>query len=286
MKKDIQIAYSPDSDDLFMFYAILENKIDTKGYTFNCVTNDTEQLNTDALNSDMVDITAISTHNYAYLSDRFLMLPHGGSVGNNYGPVLVSKETCTLSDLKGKKIAIPGLKTTAYLVLKLILEDFDANVVPIEPFMKIFDEIENGNVDAGLVIHEGRLTYETYGMKKIIDIGEWWFSNYNLPLPLGGNIIRRGLGEEAIEEISSILRESIRYGLDNKKEVIEYILANDPRPDSVLLNKEMLSTYLDMYANEQTFDYGGDGQKAIQVLLDAGYEKGIIPNKVHVEFAP
>jgi len=286
MNKEINIAYSPDSDDLFMFYAVLENKINTYGYTFNCVTNDTEQLNMNALNSNTIDITAISIHNYAYLADRYLMLPHGGSVGNNYGPVVVAKDEFPIESLKNKTIAIPGLRTTAYLVLKLIISEFEPNVVPIEPFMKIFDEIESGNVDAGLVIHEGRLTYPSYGMKKIVDIGEWWHEHYKLPLPLGGNVIRKDLGNDTVKEVSEILRESIRYALDHKEEVMDYIIANDPRPQNVLLNRQMLEEYLNMYANEQTFDYGGDGQKAIQVLLDKGYQKDIIPHATKVEFAP
>jgi 1,4-dihydroxy-6-naphthoate synthase len=285
MKKDIRIAFSPDSDDLFMFYAILENKIDTKNYNFIATASDTEKLNEDAIGKNPVDVTAISIHAYPYLADNYYLLPHGGSVGNNYGPVLVSPKILSLDELDEKRIAIPGLKTTAYLVLRLINDKFEPNVIPIEPFTRIFEELNSGSIDAGLVIHEGRLTYETQGMKKIVDIGEWWYEKTKLPLALGGNIIRKNLGEETIKEVSEILRQSIRYALDNKQETIDYIVKNDPRQNKELKNKKLLDKYLDMYANEQTYDYGDDGKKSVQVLLDMGYEKGIIPKKVKVEFS-
>ncbi|MCB0279914.1 MAG: ABC transporter substrate-binding protein [Calditrichaeota bacterium] len=281
----IRLAYSPDSDDLFMFYAILEKKIDTGDFQFTWQTSDTESLNQGALNSDVFDVTAISIHNYAYLADRFILLPHGGSVGVNYGPVLVAKSEFELDQLTDKRIAVPGLTTTAYLVLKMICKSFREEVVPIQPFSKVFDEIKQDHVDAGLVIHEGRLNYESHGLKKIIDIGEWWYKNYQLPLPLGGNVIRRSLGTEVINQVSEILRQSIRYALDHKDEAIQYLIENDPRKETFLKDKNVLNTYLDMYANEQTYDYGEDGRKAVQVLLDEGYNKGIIPHLTQVEFS-
>lgn len=286
LDRPINIAFSPDSDDLFMFYAVMEKKIDLKGYDFNFSTSNTEDLNDAASNTRSVDVTAISIHNYAYISDRYLMLPHGGSVGNNYGPMLVAKENMSLEDLSGKKIAIPGLKTTAYLVLKMMIPSFNATVIPISPFEQIFDAINSGEVDAGLVIHEGRMIYESRGFKKIADIGEWWHGQRQLPLPLGGNVIRRSLGSTVIRDVSEILRNSIRYALDNTKEVVDYILSKDIREISELKSDKLIADYLDLYANEDTFDYGEKGRQAIQELLDTGYQKGIIPHSAFVEFAP
>lgn len=283
--KQIRLAYSPDSDDLFMFWAILEKKIDTEDFDFTWESSDTESLNESALNTEQFDVTAISIHNYAYVADRFLLLPHGGSIGNNYGPVLVAKDDIPLDQLSDKKIAVPGVKTTAYLILKMICKTFKEEVVPIQPFSKVFDEIDAGAVDAGLVIHEGRLNYEERGLKKIVDIGEWWYQQFKLPLPLGGNVIRKELGLKTISRVSKILKESIRYALDHKDEAIDYLIKNDPRKETFLKDKELLSRYLDMYANEQTYDYGEEGRKSVQLLLDEGYAHRIIPHLTVVEFS-
>ena len=286
-QKPIRVAYSPDSDDLFMFYAIIENKIDTSDYTFEFHTSNTETLNVDAMSSDSVDVTAISLHNYAYISDRYLMLPHGGSVGVNYGPVLITnQDDLSLDDLKDKKIAVPGLTTTAYLVLKMIIPNFNEVIVPISPFYEIFDAIKSGKVDAGLVIHEGRLLYEELGFKKLIDIGEWWNTEMKMPLPLGGNVIRRSLGNDIIKDVSKILQNSIRYALDNKSEVLEYIMTHDDRNIEALKNKKMIDEYLNLYANETTYKYDDDCKTAMQELLDVGYQKGIIPHSTFLQFAP
>jgi 1,4-dihydroxy-6-naphthoate synthase len=284
-KKTITIAFSPDSDDLFMFYAMLEKKIDLGEYDFDFKTQNTEHLN-DSANSTSIDVTAISIHNYAYIADRYLMLPHGGSVGQNYGPVLIAKSPFSLSDLAGKKIAIPGLKTTAYLILKMMIPKFDASIIPISPFNLIFDALNNGDVDAGLVIHEGRMIYEQRGFHKVADIGQWWYNERQLPLPLGGNVIRRDLGTETIADVSAILRASIKYGLDNKDEVINYILSKDDRSIDELKSRSLINDYLNLYANNDTFDYGDEGRQAIQELLDTGYQKGIIPHATYVQFAP
>jgi 1,4-dihydroxy-6-naphthoate synthase len=287
LSENIRIKFSPDSDDLFMFYALINKKIDTKKYNFIYELEDTEELNRSALVADSVDITAISVHNYAYLASKYMLLPHGGSVGNNYGPVLIANQACKIESLyKDKIIAVPGLKTTAYLVLRLILKHFKENIVPIAPFHRIFEVLKSNQVDAGLIIHEGRLTYETEGFYKILDIGEWWYADTKMPLPLGANIINKRLGMDKISEISDILRKSIRYALDHKEESISYIIKNDKRQLKELDNRRLIEKYLSMYANEETFNYSNEGRAAIKLLLDRGYEEGIIPQKTIVEFAP
>ena len=263
----IHVAHSPDSDDAFMFYPLVAEKIDTKGLKFKHVLKDIESLNRDAKEGKW-EVSAISFHAYPYVADKYVVLPSGGSVGEGYGPVVVYKKP--LDTLKGKKIAIPGKWTTAYLTLKLFEPDFE----PVEVYFEdIIPAVLEGKVDAGLVIHEGQLTYKDFGLKKFVDLGEWWKEKYNLPLPLGCNIVRKDLGRELIDLIAKLMKESIVYSLTHKEEALEYAkrfargLEND---------EERSERFVSMYVNERTVDYGEDGRDAVRLLLRLGYEKGII----------
>jgi 1,4-dihydroxy-6-naphthoate synthase len=277
-KRVIHVAHSPDSDDAFMFYPLVAEKIDTKGLKFEHVLKDIESLNRDAKEGKW-EVSAISFHAYPYVADKYLVLPSGGSVGEGYGPVVVSKEP--LNTLKEKKVAIPGRWTTAYLTLKLFEPEFE----PVEVYFEdIIPAVLEGKVDAGLVIHEGQLTYKDFGLKKFVDLGEWWKEKYNLPLPLGCNIVRRDLGKGLIDLIAKLMRESIEYSLTHKEEALEYArqfargLENDT---------ERSEKFVSMYVNERTVDYGKDGREAVKLLLKLGYEKGIIkvpiPEKIFTD---
>jgi 1,4-dihydroxy-6-naphthoate synthase len=277
-KRVIHVAHSPDSDDAFMFYPLVAEKIDTKGLKFEHVLKDIESLNRDAKEGKW-EVSAISFHAYPYVADKYLVLPSGGSVGEGYGPVVVSKEP--LNTLKEKKVAIPGRWTTAYLTLKLFEPEFE----PVEVYFEdIIPAVLEGKVDAGLVIHEGQLTYKDFGLKKFVDLGEWWKEKYNLPLPLGCNIVRKDLGKELIDLIAKLMRESIEYSLTHKEEALEYArkfargLENDT---------ERSEKFVSMYVNERTVDYGKDGREAVKLLLKLGYEKGIIkvpiPEKIFTD---
>jgi 1,4-dihydroxy-6-naphthoate synthase len=277
-KRVIHVAHSPDSDDAFMFYPLVAEKIDTKGLKFEHVLKDIESLNRDAKEGKW-EVSAISFHAYPYVADKYLVLPSGGSVGEGYGPVVVSKEP--LNTLKEKKVAIPGRWTTAYLTLKLFEPEFE----PVEVYFEdIIPAVLEGKADAGLVIHEGQLTYKDFGLKKFVDLGEWWKEKYNLPLPLGCNIVRKDLGKELIDLIAKLMRESIEYSLTHKEEALEYArkfargLENDT---------ERSEKFVSMYVNERTVDYGKDGREAVKLLLKLGYEKGIIkvpiPEKIFTD---
>ena len=288
MKKTTQpitLAYSVDSDDLFMFYALLERKIATKGIIFEHQRHDTMALNDLAL-TEAVDITAVSIHAYAAISDNYLLLPHGGSIGVNYGPLVLSREAMSLNDLNGKKISIPGFSTTAYLVFKMICPDFIPEVIPITPFGRTFAALQDQSVDAAVVIHEGNLTYKERGFHKVLDLGQWWWQETGLPLPLGGNVIRKSLGAEKIAIISDLLRQSIAYALDHRDEVIDYLLAREVRDDPALNDRVLLDRYLDLYANRDTLEYPDAARNGIVELFRRGYEAGIIKKPVTVEFAP
>lgn len=280
----IQLAYSPDTDDAFMFWALKAGRIDTHGLRFAHTRADTDALNRKAETGDTPHVCAISIHQYAYISRRYLLLPHGGSVGAGYGPVLVTREPTKLADLSGARIGVPGLRTTAYLVLRLLLPDFDAVLVPVAPFTRAQEVLEDGSVDAVLMIHEGRLLYESWGLSAALEIGEAWKALTGGPLPLGGNAIRRDLGEERIALISSILRESIRYGLQHREEVMTDLLALETRA-AVPKDRSMFDRYLGMYANADTLDYGEEGRAAIVDLLNRGREAGVITEPVQVEFS-
>ncbi len=267
----IRIAHSPDSDDAFMFYPLVKGLIDTEGLEIEHVLADIETLNREALKGTY-EVSAISFHAYPYVADKYLVLPSGGSVGDGYGPVVVAREE--LDNLKGKRIAVPGTLTTAFLTLKLYEPDFEYVVVP---FDRILDEVEKGNVDAGLVIHEGQLTYKDRGLKKVVDLGEWWKEKYGLPLPLGCNVVRRDLGKETIKKIERVMRKSIEYSLREKEKALTYAreYARDLKED---INRT--ERFVSMYVNERTLDYGEDGREAVRLLLRLGKEKGIIKAEI------
>ena len=224
-------------------------------------------------------------HQYAYLADRYLLLPHGGSVGVGYGPVVVAKQPLDARGLAGKRVGVPGLRTSAYLVLKLLVPEIVPVVVPVAPFSRAFDALRSGEVDAVLLIHEGRLLYEHEGFHRVLELGEAWQALTGLPLPLGGNVIAKSLGPTLIAKVSSLLRESIRHALEHRDEVLSWLIANETRP-GVPRDRAMFDRYLAMYANQDTLDYGTVGRRAIQDLLDRGSAAGIIPHRVEVEFAP
>ena len=273
---EIRIAHSPDSDDAFMFYALAKEKLPTGKFRFSHTLQDIETLNRKALDG-VYEITAVSFHAYVYIEDRYILLPSGASMGDRYGPMIVAGKAMNPNELAGKKIAVPGKLTTAYLLLKLYQPDFEEAVIP---FDKIMDAVKEGSVDAGLLIHEGQLTYASHQLHKIVDFGEWWDRETGLPLPLGGNVIRRDLGQEDIVEISRLLRESIQYGLDHRKEALDYAMqfARD-------LDVETADRFVGMYVNDRTVDYGEEGRRAVQLLFDRAHEAGLIPKAIQAEFA-
>lgn len=263
----IRIAHSPDSDDAFMFYALTAGKIDTEGLEIEHVLADIETLNREALKGTY-EVSAVSFHAYPYVAEHYLVLPSGGSVGEGYGPVVVSKEN--LESLKGRKVAIPGRLTTAYLVLKLYEPDFEEVQVP---FDRVLEEVEVGRVDAGLVIHEGQLSYEDRGLRKLVDLGGWWMEKTGLPLPLGCNVIKKDLGMEVIRKMERLMRKSIEYALENKGEALSFAreYAREIKEDMTRTEK-----FVSMYVNKRTLDYGEDGRQAARLLLQMGIERGII----------
>jgi len=265
----VRLAFSPDSDDLFMFWPLLNGKIDTCGLTFVHEREDTEALNERAARGE-VDVIAVSIARYAALSRDYLLLPHGASVGRGYGPVVVTSAPRALCDLAGRRIGIPGFHTTAYLTLRLLLPKFEAKVIPISPFTLSFDAVRAGDVDAALLIHEGRLTYEREGFYKVVDIGEAWSKlTGGLPLPLGGNVIRRGLGEATVALVSRLCRKSIAWALAHREEVMTALLAAETRTE-VGLDRALLDRYLTMYANQDTLDFAADARAAVNELFARG----------------
>jgi 1,4-dihydroxy-6-naphthoate synthase len=286
----IRLSFSPDSDDIFMFWALLNGKIDPEGLTFVADRADTETLNTRAeelaARSRAADVIAVSIAQYARVAKDYLLLPHGMSVGRGYGPVVVALEDRSLASLAKTRIGVPGLRTTAYLVLRLLLAEFEPVVIPIAPYARAFEALRAGEVEAALLIHEGRLFYEREGTKKVVDIGEAWASATDgLPLPLGGNAIRRDLGPELVEKVSRICRASICWALENKDEVSRALLAAETRAD-VGLDRASLDRYLAMYANADTLDAPADVRRALDELFARGRAAGLIPTDVHVELAP
>jgi 1,4-dihydroxy-6-naphthoate synthase len=272
---EIRVAHSPDSDDAFMFYALAAEKLPTGNFRFTHTLQDIETLNRKALDG-VYEVTAVSIHAYAYIAERYALLPSGASMGDGYGPIVVANAALDPSGLKGKKIAIPGRMTSAFLVSKLYQPDFE----PIEvPFDRIMAVVRQGGADAGLLIHEGQLTYAEQGLHKVVDLGEWWHDSTGLPLPLGGNAIRRDLGTEQIRQISSLLRRSIQYALDHREEALKHALryARD-------LDPRQADRFVGMYVNSRTLDYGKDGREAVQLLLDRAYQANLIPRKIEVEF--
>ena len=271
----IHVAHSPDSDDAFMFYALAAGKIDTEGLTYVHELQDIESLNQRALRGEL-EVTAVSIHAYAYLSDQYALLPHGASMGDRYGPRLVARERATRADVKGKRIAIPGPKTSAYLALQMYEPDF----TPVfTQFDLIEDAVVNGDVDMGLLIHEGQLTFGDRGLHLVVDMGEWWFEETGLPLPLGGNVIRKDLGIELTRKISRHLRDSIAYGLDHRTDALDHAMQYARG-----LDRTKADTFVGMYVNDWTLDYGERGRRAVRLFLERGVGLGLITNAVNVEF--
>lgn len=260
--RTITVACSPDADDLFMMRALLDGRLDTGDLRFEVQTIETDALNRLAA-GDGPDVCAMSIAWYPKIAAHYQLLPHGGSMGEGYGPVVIAREPMSVGDLAGKRVAVPGLTTTAYAVLRW-LAPIQPVVVPITPYARIFDALRAGEVDAGLVIHEGRLTFEDEGFVKVVDIGEWWAENTGLPLPLGGNAIRRSLGAERIAQTSALLRASIADGLAHRDDAIDWLLARG----GALKTRARVDKYLSMYANHRTLDYGPEGRRGIAVLLD------------------
>ena len=269
-----------------MFWPLLHGRIDTRGYQFDHVRADTESLNQLA-HEGQIDVVAISIATYPAVAKHYLLLPHGGSVGRGYGPVVVAREPIALGDLRGKAIAVPGAGTTAYLVLRLLVPDFRPVFVPIQPYERVFRALREGDVDAALLIHEGRLTYEAQGFARVVELGRAWEERTGgLPLPLGGNAIRRALGPDVIADVSELLREAIRYGLSHRDELIDQLLRAETRAD-VGLTRELLDRYLAMYANADTLGYPDDARRAVENLLLSGRDAGYVTDTfTGVEWAP
>jgi 1,4-dihydroxy-6-naphthoate synthase len=273
--RTVTVAHSPDSDDAFMFYGLATSKLETDGIKFEHTLKDIQSLNEDA-KKGVYDVTAISFHAYAYVSDKYALLPHGASIGDKYGPILVSKEPREADDISDMKIAIPGELTSAFLALRLYNSKFE---YVVRPFDQITDAVLKGEVDAGLLIHEGQLFYKELGLDKVLDLGEWWHERTGLPLPMGGNAIKRDLGEDLMKQVSRHLHRSIMYSMENREDALQYAMqfARDMAP-------EVADRFVAMWVNELTLDYGERGKEGVRRLLQEGYEAGIIPHKVDVEF--
>lgn len=273
--RTITVAHSPDSDDAFMFYGLATNKLETEGLKFEHTLKDIQTLNEDATNG-VFDVTAISFHAFAYVADKYALLPHGASIGDNYGPIVVTREPRDVSDIPNMKIAVPGEMTSAYLALRIYSDKFEHIVVP---FDEIIDAVKNGDADAGLLIHEGQLFYNQLGLHKVLDLGEWWHEKTGLPLPMGGNVIRRDLGKDLMKKVSKHLHASIVYSMDNREDALAYAMqfARDMEP-------ALADRFVAMWVNDLTLDYGDRGREAVKRLLAEGHKAGIIPHKVKVEF--
>jgi 1,4-dihydroxy-6-naphthoate synthase len=275
------LGHSPDPDDAFMFYALAENKIDTRGHTFHHTLQDIETLNQRAARGEL-HVSAVSIHAYAYLTDRYALLPCGASMGDGYGPMLVSTvepppDPAQMRDWLSKKlVAVPGLRTSAYLALKLFGVPVETVVVP---FDQIFDYVRAAKAEVGLLIHEGQLTYAQEGFHLILDLGQWWKTETGLPLPLGGNVIRKDIPPDIRKEVSEILKESIRYGLENRLAGIKHSM-----PLARGLDLKQADKFIGMYVNDYTLDYGETGREAIRQFLGRGKEQGVLPGAVELEF--
>ena len=274
--RTITVAHSPDSDDAFMFYGLATDKLDTGELKFTHVLKDIQTLNEEAFRGTY-DVTAVSFHAYAYVSDKYLLLPHGASIGDNYGPVLVSARPAKPENISKLRIAVPGTLTSAFLALRIFNPEFQYEVVP---FDKIIDAVKSRDCDAGLLIHEGQLFYESLGLHKVLDLGEWWHERTGLPLPMGGNAIRRELGPEIIHQVSDCLRESIRFALDNREDALQYAMQFARDMDTSLADR-----FVAMWVNNLTLDYTERGREGVRRFLTEGFERGIIPNRPNIEFA-
>ncbi len=274
--KEITIAHSPDSDDAFMFYALAKEKLDTGGLTINQVLKDIQTLNHDAI-AGTYEVSAISFAAYPYVKDRYMLMPCGASMGDNYGPIVVARKEMSREELQNCRVAIPGKLTTAYLALRLYQEGLTVFEVP---FDKIIDEVVAGNYDAGLLIHEGQLTYQKLGLKKIVDLGEWWHElTGGSPLPLGGNVVRKDLGPDLVKSVTKLLKSAIQYSLAHRKDALEYALtfARD-------MPENLADKFVGMYVNELTVDYGEAGRKAVNKLFAMANEKGLFEETIVPEF--
>ena len=273
--REITIAHSPDSDDAFMFYGLATNKVRVPGLRFTHALCDIETLNRKAMEG-IYDVTAISFHAYPYIQENYALLSSGGSVGEGYGPMIVALRPLTQSEVKRKRIAVPGTLTTAYLLLQLFAPEVETEVVP---FDQIIPQVLEGKQEAGLIIHEGQLSYSKSGLQRVVDLGRWWQEVTGLPLPLGGNAIRRSLGPELMASVAAALRDSIQYALDHREEALVYAMqfARD-------LDPQLADKFVGMYVNQRTLDYGPDGREAVHRLLDMGHKAGVIPHPARVEF--
>jgi 1,4-dihydroxy-6-naphthoate synthase len=277
----IRVGHSPDPDDAFMFFALAKERIDTGRYRFTHELVDIETLNRRAFAAEL-ELTAVSLHAYAHLTDRYVLCPCGASMGDRYGPMVVARQACAVDALRAKVIAVPGTLTTAYLALRMCLAtDFAHVLVPFDQILEAVaaGEYQGQKVDAGLIIHEGQLTYRDFGLELIVDTGQWWFDETGLPLPLGANAIRRDLGPEAIRDVNRLLRQSIAYGLEHRQEALDYALGFGRG-----LDRGMADQFVGMYVNDWTLDFGPRGREAVAQLLARGHAAGVIPNAVVPEF--
>ena len=273
--REITLGHSPDSDDAFMFYALTHGKLETGGLTFKHVIAGIESLNHRAMEGEL-DVTALSVHAYGYVMGLYALLPSGGSFGEESGPIVVARKPMAIGELADARIAVPGTMTSAYLLLKLLLMHFRFEVVP---FDKIMDAVKSGDVDAGLLIHEGQLTYEPMGLHKVVDLGEWWHADTGLPVPLGVNAVRKDLGKPLMKKISGLLTESIQYALDHHEEAVKYAMQFGRGMDAALTDR-----FVGMYVNARTMDMGMKGRDAIARLLTRGYHAALLPQPVNLEF--
>jgi 1,4-dihydroxy-6-naphthoate synthase len=273
---EIRVGHSPDPDDAFMFHALANDKLDTGRYHFTHILQDIETLNRRALKGEL-ELTAVSLHGYAFVTDQYALCACGASMGDGYGPMVVARDAWSVDELRGKQIAVPGTLTTAFLTLKLLLGDDFA--YEVRPFDEILNVVERGEFDAGLVIHEGQLTYADQGLKQIVDLGVWWKEETGLPLPLGANAIRRDLGRPVMDEVTDLLRQSIRYGLEHRQEALAHAAKYGRDLDSARNDR-----FVGMYVNDWTIDFGDVGREAVATLLRRGYEAGVIPRPVELEF--
>jgi 1,4-dihydroxy-6-naphthoate synthase len=272
---ELTLAHSPDSDDAFMFYALATKKIPAGSLVFSHILDDIQTLNQKAIQG-VYDVTAISFSAYAFVAEHYALLPCGASFGDGYGPIVVARGPLGARGLKGKRVAVPGAMTTAYLTLLL----YEPEVEPLfTPFEQILRRVADGEADAGVVIHEGQLTYARTGLTKVLDLGEWWQNETRLPLPLGGNAIRRSLGTNIHAEVARLLRESVRYALDHREEALTYAMQFARGLDSSTADR-----FVSMYVNQWTLDYGERGRQAVQTLLDRGFERGLLPAAVKADF--
>jgi len=276
VRRTIRVGHSPDSDDAFMFYALTHDKLDNGDLQFVHQLEDIETLNRRALVGEL-EVSAISIHAFAHLADKYALLASGCSMGDHYGPKLIAREPMTLDQARGKTIAIPGLLTTAYLTLQLCLGK--GVKVVVMPFDQILPAVAEGKVDVGLIIHEGQLFYQDKGLHQIVDLGQWWQGETGLPLPLGGNVVRRDLGAETIDEVARLIKGSIEYALANRQEALDYAL-NYARD----LDPKLADRFVGMYVNEWTVDYGPRGREAVRTLLTRAFEAGLLQKAVDVQF--